>query len=88
MLILRKLILLILLLAVSGAGVHAQESFDLEASLPLTPDVRQGVWITGSPSTSSITSKPAERAEMHLVLRVGALQETEDQLGLAHSLNT
>ena len=86
MLILRKLILLILLLAVSGAGVHAQEFVDLEASLPLTPDVRQGVLDNGLTFYIQHHEQPAERAEMHLVLRVGALQETEDQLGLAHFL--
>ncbi len=83
---LRKFALLILLLAISGLGALAQEPLDLEASLPLTPDVRQGVLDNGLTFYIQHHEQPAERAEVHLVLRVGALQETDTQLGLAHFL--
>ena len=83
---LRKFALLILLLAVSGLGALAQEPLDLETSLPLTPNVRQGVLDNGLTFYIQHHEQPAERAEVHLVLRVGALQETDTQLGLAHFL--
>ena len=86
----RALAGLIMLLAILGGGatLHAQDSPvpDWESTLPLTPDVRHGVLDNGLSFYLQHHEQPAERVTMQLVLRVGALQETEAQLGLAHFL--
>ncbi len=76
---------LILLLVLTG-GVSAQDGFDRDATLPLTPDVHYGVLENGLTYYIQHHEQPADRVEMQLALRVGALQETEEQLGLAHFL--
>ncbi len=81
-----KIVLTILLLSFAGSGVIAQESFDRDATLPLTPDVHYGVLENGLTFYVQHHEQPAGRVEMQLALRVGALQETEAQLGLAHFL--
>lgn len=83
---LRTLVLLILLPVIGFSSVYAQEALDPQATLPLTPDVHHGVLANGLTFYIQHHEQPAERAEIQLVLRVGALQETEDQLGLAHFL--
>lgn len=81
----RTALALILLLVVTG-GVFAQEGLDRDATLPLTPDVHYGVLDNGLTFYIQHHEQPAGRAEMQLALRVGALQETEEQLGIAHFL--
>lgn len=81
-----KIVLTILLLSLAGSGVIAQESFDRDATLPLTPDVHYGVLENGLTFYIQHHEQPAGRVEMQLALQVGALQETEEQLGLAHFL--
>lgn len=81
-----KIVLTILLLSLVGGGVFAQESLDRDATLPLTPDVHYGVLENGLTFYIQHHEQPAGRVEMRLALRVGALQETEEQLGLAHFL--
>ena len=81
----RTALALILLLVATG-GVFAQEGLDRDATLPLTPDVHYGVLDNGLTFYIQHHEQPAGRAEMQLALRVGALQETEEQLGIAHFL--
>ncbi|MCY3835847.1 MAG: insulinase family protein [Anaerolineaceae bacterium] len=78
-------IVFVCLTIISGVTL-AQEGLDWEGTLPLTPDVRYGVLENGLTYYIQHHEQPAERVEMQLVLRVGALQETEAQLGLAHFL--
>lgn len=73
-------------LLVATGGVFAQAGFDRDATLPLTPDVHYGVLENGLTFYIQHHEQPAGRAEMQLAVRVGALQETEEQLGLAHFL--
>ena len=81
-----KFVLTILLLSLVGGSVTAQEAFDRDATLPLTPDVHYGVLENGLTFYVQHHEQPAGRVEMQLALQVGALQETEAQLGLAHFL--
>ena len=80
------ILLTIVSLTLVSSVALAQDELDWEGTLPLTPDVRYGVLENGLTFYIQHHEQPAERVEMHLVVRVGALQETEDQLGLAHFL--
>ncbi len=81
-----RIALVVVFLLVATGGVFAQDGFDRDATLPLTPDVHYGVLENGLTFYIQHHEQPAGRAEMQLAVRVGALQETEEQLGLAHFL--
>ena len=78
--------ILIIAFTFVNSVAQAQGELDWEGTLPLTSDVRYGVLENGLTFYIQHHEQPAARAEMQLVLRVGALQETEAQLGLAHFL--
>ena len=78
--------LLLIAFTFVGSVAQAQGELDWEGTLPLTTDVRYGVLANGLTFYIQHHEQPAARADMQLVLRVGALQETEAQLGLAHYL--
>ncbi len=78
--------LLLIAFTFVGSVAQAQDELDWEGTLPLTTDVRYGVLANGLTFYIQHHEQPAARADMQLVLRVGALQETEAQLGLAHYL--
>ncbi|MEM6380532.1 MAG: pitrilysin family protein, partial [Bacteroidota bacterium] len=60
-------------------------SFLLQAqSLPFDTNVRTGALDNGMKYYIRKNNKPAQRAELRLVVNAGSLQEDEDQLGLAH----
>lgn len=52
--------------------------------LPFDPTVRKGKLENGLEYYIQKNTKPAQRAELRLVIKAGSLQEDEDQLGLAH----
>lgn len=52
--------------------------------LPVDPDVRMGTLDNGIRYYIRKNQKPENRAELRLAVRAGAMQEDEDQLGLAH----
>ena len=81
-----RIALAVVFLLLATGGVFAQDGFDRDATLPLTPDVHYGVLENGLTFYIQHHEQPAGRAEMQLAVRVGALQETEEQLGLAHFL--
>ena len=54
--------------------------------LPIDPAVRIGKLDNGMTYYIRHNSQPAQRAEFYLATNVGALQETDDQDGLAHFL--
>ncbi len=56
----------------------------LEAPMPLDPLITVGELENGLRYWIRENSYPEKRAELRLVVRVGSLQEDDDQLGLAH----
>jgi zinc protease len=80
---LAALSLIFLAFAPSGA---AQDEARLAQPLPIDPAIRQGVLDNGLRYFLRKNERPEKRAELRLVLRAGALQEDEDQLGIAHFL--
>ncbi len=56
------------------------------ALLPLDPAVRTGVLPNGVTYFIRRNTEPAKRAEMRLAVNAGAVQEEDDQLGVAHFL--
>ncbi len=59
---------------------------DLAATIPPDPLVASGTLDNGLQWFVEENGRPAHRAELRLVLRVGALAEDDDQRGLAHFL--
>ena len=57
---------------------------DLDKIIPTETIVRQGVLDNGMRYFIRKNSKPENRAELRLALNAGAMQEDEDQRGLAH----
>ena len=64
--------------------VHGQYNFDLNATIPLNPQVKKGTLSNGMTYYIMKNSKPAKRAEIRLAVKVGSTMENEDQQGLAH----
>ena len=62
----------------------AQSGFKLSQNIPLDPDVRIGKLPNGMKYYVKKNAKPENRAELRLAVDAGAMQEDEDQLGLAH----
>jgi zinc protease len=65
--------------------VFAQEiTYAPQSAIPLDPDVIYGKLNNGMTYYIRENREPKERAELYLVVNVGALSEDEDQNGLAH----
>ncbi len=71
--------------AVGTAGVHAQRPAAGEAA-PVDSSVRVGTLPNGITYYLKHNDKPAQRADFHIYYKVGAIQETDAQNGLAHFL--
>ena len=54
------------------------------SSIPLDPSVKIGTLPNGMTYYIKANAKPENRAELRMVLKAGAMQEDDDQLGLAH----
>ena len=72
-----------LLLFVLAAAPAAAE-IDLDAIPPMDPAVVHGVLPNGLTYYIRSNEKPEERIEMRLAVKVGSVQETEEERGLAH----
>ncbi len=73
------------LLACAGLTASAQDvAFDPKASVPLDPAVIYGTLDNGMTYYIRENRKPEERAELYLLVNVGATSEDADQNGLAH----
>ncbi|GAB5553312.1 MAG: insulinase family protein [Saprospiraceae bacterium] len=59
-------------------------SFLSAQELPFDPTVHKGILENGLEYYIQKNTKPAQRAELRLVIKAGSLQEDENQLGLAH----
>jgi len=61
---------------------HANETFS--KALPIDSDIRMGTLDNGLQYYIKKNTKPENRAELRLALNAGAMQEDDDQQGLAH----
>ncbi len=68
------------------ALVSARAQIDLDAPLPVDPDLRIGQLENGLKYYIRENKKPEGRALLRLVVNAGSLQEEEDERGLAHFL--
>jgi len=79
---LKKLFVASLLLITASATMVAQEM----PSIPTDPDVKVGKLDNGLTYYIRHNAWPEQRAEFYIAQRVGAIQENDDQRGLAHFL--
>jgi zinc protease len=66
-----------------GGSIKEQAS-GMDAELPLNPDVRTGTLSNGMRYYIQKNGKPEKRVELRLAVNAGAMQEDDDQRGLAH----
>jgi len=78
----RNIFFVVLLLCTSL--LNAQQSFNLNDPIPVDPKVSKGVLENGMTYYVRSNSEPQNRAELMLVVKAGAIDEDEDQKGLAH----
>lgn len=78
---LRKLLLGAVLLAFSWPSLGAE---NLDAPLPLDPQVKVGKLDNGLTYYIRKNAKPEKRVELRLVVKAGSILEDDDQQGLAH----
>lgn len=81
----KKFLLSTLLFAFAFSAV-AQEKIDLMQVIPNDPQVRTGVLESGIRYYIRHNAKDPQRANFHIVYDVGAVQEDDNQNGLAHFL--
>ena len=79
----KRLFTLIVFAAVSIMGVQAQDPM---APLPQDPELRKGVLPNGLTYYIRHNAKPENQADFYIYDRVGAVQEEDLQIGLAHFL--
>ena len=79
----RKLFLSLVALVISVASISAQDPM---AQLPLDPEVRVGQLENGMTYYIRHNEKPKGQASFYIYHDVGAIQEDDDQQGLAHFL--
>ncbi|MFN0203931.1 MAG: M16 family metallopeptidase [Bacteroidia bacterium] len=78
----KKLPVYLLLWAMLPLGLLAQQ--DLNAPIPFDPTVKTGTLPNGMKYFIKQNAKPEKRAELRIALNAGAMQENDDQQGLAH----
>ena len=76
--------LLIVVFLLSTFLLSAQENVELNAPIPLDPKVSKGVLENGMTYYVRANDEPQNRAELMLIVKVGSVNEDEDQQGLAH----
>ena len=79
----RKLFISLVALLVGVVGLYAQNPME---QLPLDPEVRVGVLDNGMAYFIRHNEKPKGQASFYIYHDVGAIQEDDDQQGLAHFL--
>jgi zinc protease len=70
--------------AIMPADPNTTAAADLDAPLPINPKVRVGRLANGLTYYVRQNEKPADRAELRLVVDAGSVLEDDDQRGLAH----
>ena len=81
----KKIFLSLVALVIGVMSLSAQEN-PLDQQLPLDPDVRVGVLDNGMTYFIRHNEKPKGQASFYIYHDVGAIQEDDDQQGLAHFL--
>ncbi len=74
-----------LLFCISFFGQNSTTSFD-KTLIPQDPDVKTGQLANGLNYYIRQNAKPTDKLELRLIVKVGAINEDNDQLGLAHVL--
>ncbi|MCU0338693.1 MAG: insulinase family protein [Spirosomaceae bacterium] len=67
-----------------GLAAMAQTTYDLKKPVPFDPNVRMGKLPNGLTYYIRKNAEPQKRAELYLVNKVGAIQEEDNENGLAH----
>lgn len=80
----KKIYSLIILLCVLSINVQAQLEYQADEKIPVDDKIVQGKLSNGLKYYILKNQKPANRAELRLVLNAGSLMEDADQQGLAH----
>ena len=78
-----KLVLIMALMLASTSFVLAQ-NYNLKEMPPLDPKIRTGVLSNGMHYYIRANSLPEKRGEFYIANNIGAIQENDDQNGLAH----
>ncbi len=78
--------MLLVIAAIMGLTFTAQAQMDLQQQLPADPAVRKGVLENGLTYYIRHNEKPKGMAEFYILHDVGAIQEDDNQQGLAHFL--
>lgn len=82
--IFKSLTLLLLLSVFAPTNFLRAQTPDLKSTVPLDPTVRIGTLPNGMKYYIKKNVKPEHRCELRLVVNAGSMQETNNQLGLAH----
>src|SRR5436305_11182212 len=80
----RAAALLLLVLATTALSAAQSQKFPLNATLPLSPDIRTGTLPNGLKFYIRKNARPEKRVSLRLAVKAGSLEEHDDQLGLAH----
>ena len=80
----KQFVFFLLTFCLIGNSVHAQ--FDLNAPVPLDPQVKTGVLDNGLTYYIRHNQEPKERASFYIIQNVGGILEDDSQDGLAHFL--
>src|ERR1017187_9742132 len=80
----KKILFALLIIMTLFVIVKAQSTTDLNAPIPMDPNVRIGKLSNGMTYYIMRNTKPEHRAEFRLAVNVGSTQENDDQQGLAH----
>ena len=75
---------LTLILCFVATFAFSQQPINGEKELPVDPKVKIGKLDNGLVYYIRKNSKPEKRVELRLVVKAGSMQETDEQLGLAH----
>ena len=67
-----------------GCTLLAQAEINLNAPLPMAPDVKVGKLANGLTYYIKKNAKPEQKLELRLVVKAGSILEDDDQRGLAH----
>ena len=81
----KRFLTIIAFLALAITGVSAQQN-PMLAPLPQDPELRKGVLPNGLTYYIRHNAKPENQADFYIYDRVGAIQEEDLQIGLAHFL--
>src|SRR4051812_21374908 len=80
----RAAVLALLVLAASTfVGAQARK-FPLDATLPLSSDIKTGMLPNGLKFYIRKNARPEKRVSLRLAVKAGSLEEHDDQQGLAH----